>query len=147
VDAGGGIRHQNGRLLLRGTFVGHYVDVDESDHVSQTGAAEGAVAAGLVGVFGGPPGIAVGLLVGALVGAQVGPPSDAELEPQELVERLRTVIPPSSSAIVLIGESSEIDGMLAAFGQSSEDVVRRSLTADEEAALEASLRAAPPAAP
>ena len=140
-------RHHNGHLVLRGTFAGHYLDVDEGDHVSQSGAAEGAVAAGLLGVLGGPPGIAVGLLVGGLVGAQVGHPSDTELEPQELAERLRRVIPPSSSAIVLSAEAEDIDDMLSALGQSAGDVVRRPLTADEEAALEASLRGTPPATP
>lgn len=140
-------RHHSGHLVLRGTFAGHYVDVDESDHVSQKGAAEGAVTAGLLGVLGGPPGIAVGLLVGGLVGAEVGPRTDTELEPQELVELLRMAIPPSSSAIVLIAEASDVDDMLAALGESAEDVARRPLTADEEAKLEASLRSAPPATP
>ncbi len=138
-------RHHDGRLVLRGTFAGHYVDVDEGDHVSQAGAAKGAVTAGLLGVLGGPPGIAVGLLVGALLGAQMGPPSDTEPEPQELAERLRRAIPPSSSAIVLCAEASDVDEMLAALGPSAEDVIRHSLTADEEARLEASLRATPPA--
>lgn len=131
-------RHGNGRLLLRGEFAGHYLDVDETDHVSQKGAAEGAAAAGLVGAFGGPPGIAVGLLVGGLLGAEIGPTSDAELEPNELAEQLRAAIPTSSSAIVLIGESSDIDEMLAALGESAKDVVRRPLTAGEETRLEAS---------
>ncbi len=140
-------RHHNGRLVLRGTFAGHYVDVDEGDHVSQTGAGEGAVAAGLLGVLGGPPGIAVGLLVGALLGAEVGPPSDIEPEPLQLAERLRTAIPRSSSALILSAETSDVDDMLTALGPSAEDVVRHQFTPDEEAELEASLRATPPATP
>jgi uncharacterized membrane protein len=140
-------RHHNGRLLLRGTFAGHYVDVDEGDHVSQTGAAEGAVAAGLLGVLGGPPGIALGLLVGGLLGAEVGAPTDTEREPLELVEQLRAAIPASSSAIVSIAEAADVDEMLAALGESAQHVGRRPLTADEEAGLEASLRATPPATP
>ena len=58
--------HHNGRLVLRGAFAGHYLDVDESDSVSQSGAAEGAVGGGLVGVLLGPPGMAVGLVLGSL---------------------------------------------------------------------------------
>jgi hypothetical protein len=37
--------------------------------------------------------------------------------------------------------------MLAALGDSAQDIVRRALTADEEAGLEASPRATPPATP
>jgi uncharacterized membrane protein len=139
-------RHHSGRLLLRGMFAGQYVDVDEGDHVSQKGAAEGAVAGGLLGVLGGPPGIAVGLLLGGVIGAEAGPASDAEPEPQRLGDKLRAAIPRSSSAIVLIGEATEIDDMLAALGDNAEDVVRRTLTADEGAALQASISASPPSA-
>jgi hypothetical protein len=72
-------RHHSGRLLLRGTFAGHYIEVDEGDHVSQKGA--------------------------------------------------------------------DVDDMLAALGENAQDVVRRTLAADEEAALQASISALPPAAP
>src|ERR1700723_2222683 len=67
---------QSGSWLLRGMSAGHYLDVDELDHVSQTAAAEGGIAGGLIGVLGGPPGIAVGLLVGGLAGSQIGTPTD-----------------------------------------------------------------------
>jgi uncharacterized membrane protein len=137
--------HHSGRLLLRGTFAGHYVDVDESDHVSQKGAAEGGVAGGLVGVLLGPPGIAVGLLFGGVLGAESGSASDKEVEPQVLAEQLRATVPRSSSAIVLIANAPDVDEMLAALGESAQDVIRRSLTPEEQARLEASLSAAPPA--
>ena len=139
-------RHHSGHMLLRGTFAGHYVDVDEGDHVSQQGAAEGAVAAGLLGVLAGPPGIAVGLLLGGIVGAEVGPASDTEPEPRELADTLRAAIPRSTSAIVLIAEAADVDEMLAALGEHAGDVLRRTLTPDEEAALQASISASPPAA-
>ncbi len=143
----GFVEHRRGgSLALRGTFAGHYVDVDESDRVSQKGAAEGALAAGLLGVLGGPPGIAVGLLVGGVLGAEVGPASDTEPEPRELAERLREALPRSSSAIVLSAEAPDVAEMLAALGDSAQDVVRRALTPAEEARLQASLSATPPAA-
>ncbi len=140
-------RHHNGRLLVRGTFAGHYLDVDESDHVAQKGAGEGAVVGGLVGALLGPPGIALGLLLGGLAGAQVGEPSDTEAEPGELAEQLRSAVPPSSSAIVLIADSADADEMLTALGEDAGAVVRQTLTDDQTAALEASLASAPPAAP
>lgn len=142
-DVGFVERHHSGRLLIRGTFAGHYVDVDESDSVSQKGAGEGAVTGGIVGVLLGPPGIAVGLIVGAIVGYRVGGSKEVEDEPQALADALREAVPNSSSAIVMIAPAAEVDELLAALGEGAADVVRRTLSDEEEAALEASLRAAP----
>jgi uncharacterized membrane protein len=143
-DVGFVERHHNGRILLRGTFAGHYLDVDEEDRVSQKGAGEGAATGGLVGVLAGPPGIAVGLLLGALVGANVGSPHEVEAEPQALTGRLREGVPRGSSAIVMIAPAAEVDEMLTALGDGAQDLVRRTLADGETAALEASLGAAPP---
>jgi uncharacterized membrane protein len=140
-------RHHNGRLLLRGTFAGHYLDVDESDRVSQKGAAEGAVVGGLVGVLAGPAGIAVGLVLGAVIGEHAGSAPEIEAQPEGLAEQLRDAVPPSSSAIVLIGDSVEVDEMLTALGEGASDVARRGLSDEEAAALESSLSAAPPVQP
>jgi uncharacterized membrane protein len=139
-------RHHNGRLLLRGIFAGHYLDVDESDHVSERAAGEGALAGGLVGVLLGPPGIAVGLAMGGVIGSQAGHPSEVEAEPEAIAERLRAVVPRSSSALVMIAEAPEVDEMLADVGEGAQSVVRRTLSAEEAAALEVSLGSAPPAA-
>jgi len=137
--------HHGGRLLLRGTFAGHYVDVDESDHVSQGGAAKGTVAGGLIGALLGPPGIALGIMIGGVAGAQVGKHSDTEAEPRMLAEQLREIVPRSSSAIVLIAAAEDVDEMLAAIGEDARDITRRTLTAEEAASLEASLEQTPPA--
>jgi uncharacterized membrane protein len=131
--------HHSGRLLLRGMFGGHYVDVDESDHVSQRGAGEGAVVGGLIGVLAGPAGIALGLLVGGLVGSQTGAPSDVEAEPRELAERLRAAVPRGCSAIVLIAQAGEIDEMLRALGDGTEPKLREPVSDAQAATLEASL--------
>jgi uncharacterized membrane protein len=138
-------RHHGGHMLLRGTFAGHYLDVDESDHVSQKGGAEGAVAGGLVGVLLGPPGIALGIMIGGVVGAEAGTPTEVEADPEALAEQLRAAVPKSSSAIVLIAEPSDVDEMVAALGEGAETIERRTLTGEEEARLQASLSAAPPA--
>lgn len=136
-------RHSNGHLLIRGVFAGHYVDVDESDHVSEIGGGEGALAGGLIGVLAGPPGIAVGLLAGALIGSQAGPPTDTEPEPEALADELREVVPPSTSAIVAIGSAPEIDGMLASVSEGAQSITRRTLSEPEQKALEEALDAAP----
>jgi uncharacterized membrane protein len=142
-DVGFVERHHNGHLLLRGTFAGHYLDVDEGDHVSQKGTAEGAVTGGIVGVVAGPPGMAVGLLAGGLIGGAHGHPSDSELEPRVLADKLREAIPPSSSAIVMFAPAGEVDEVLGLLGDDAKKVVRRELSDDEVAALEASLETAP----
>jgi Protein of unknown function (DUF1269) len=139
--------HHNGHLLLRGTFAGHYVDVDESDHVSEKGAGEAAVAGGLVGAFLGPAGLAVGLVLGGIVGSQLGNPKETEAEPQLLVEQLRAAVPQSCSAVVLIAAARDVDEMLTAIGEGPRAAIRQTLTADQVAALEASLSTTPPAAP
>jgi uncharacterized membrane protein len=139
--------HRSGRLLLRGSFAGHYLDVDESDRVSQKGIGEGAVAGGLIGVLAGPPGIAVGLLLGGVIGSQVGASPVTEAEPQRLADRLREAVPRRSSAIVLIASSADVDEMLEALGESPREVRRQTLTPEQTAALEASLSTAPPASP
>jgi uncharacterized membrane protein len=137
--------HHNGRLLLRGTFAGHYLDVDETDHVSQKGAGEGAVTGGLVGVLGGPPGIAVGLLLGGILGSQAGAPSpsESEGEPELLAARLREVMPRNHSAIVLIAPARDVDEMMSAVGDSAKNQFRQTLSAQQATALEASLSSAP----
>lgn len=139
--------HHNGRLVVRGTFAGHYVDVDESDHVSQKGAGEGAIAGGLLGVLLGPPGIAVGLVGGGLIGSQAGTPSDTETEPPMLADQLRAAVPRSSSAVILVAAAPDVEEMLAELGAGARDVTRRTLAPEELAQLEASLSMAPPAAP
>jgi uncharacterized membrane protein len=140
-------RHRNGRLLLRGVFAGHYVYVDEGDRISQSGAAEAGIAGALLGALLGPPGLAVGLTIGAVVGSQSGTPTDLELEPEPLVARLREMLSPSSSAIVAIAGGSEIDELLELLGSDAEAVTRRSLTSQEQSALDASLGATPIAIP
>ena len=142
-DVGFVERRHNGHLRVRGTFAGHYLDVDESDDISERGGREGAATGGLVGVLLGPPGIAVGLLLGAIVGAQVGGPKEPEEEPEALVARLRDAIPRSSSALVTIAAVPVVDEMLEALGDRATDVLRRTLADDESTALEASLSAAP----
>jgi hypothetical protein len=93
--------HHDGHLVLRGTFAGHYVDLDEALHVSQRGAAEGS-AIGALGALLGPPGFAVGVVTGLVIGSQLGKPSEVDPEPEPLSNQLRAAVPRSGSAVVLI---------------------------------------------
>jgi uncharacterized membrane protein len=139
--------HENGNLVLRGTFAGHYVDVDEALHVSERGAAEGWGVGAVIGVLLGPPGFAAGMVTGATIGSQVGKASEVDSEPQPLADRLRAAVPRSGSAIVLIANARDVDELLAAVGESTAEVIRKTLTPDEAADLQASLSASPAASP
>jgi len=86
--------HRDGRLLVRGVFAGHYVYVDEADHISQSGAAEGGAVGRIIGVLGGPSGLAVGPTLGALAGSRSGTASEFETDPETLVAQLREVVWP-----------------------------------------------------
>jgi uncharacterized membrane protein len=137
--------HHNGHLVLRGTFAGHYVDVDEALHVSEQGTAAGFAAGAVVGALLGPVGLAAGMVAGAMIGSQVGEPSETDSEPRLLVDQLRAAVPRSGSAIVLIAAACDVDEMLTAIGDSGGEVIRETLTADQAAALQASLSATPAA--
>jgi uncharacterized membrane protein len=138
--------HDNGKLVLRGTFAGHYVDVDEALHVSERGAAEGWAAGALIGAaLGGPLGFALGVVGGPILGSQLGKPSETDPEPGTLADQLRSAVPPGASAIVLIADSHDVDELIAAADDASAQVMRRVLTPDEAAAVQAALSATPTA--
>ena len=138
--------HENGHLVLRGTFAGHYVDVDEALHVSERGTEEGVAAGGVIGtLLAGPLGLAVGTVLGGMIGSQVGRPSETDVEPEALADRLRAVVPRSGSAIVLIAGENHVDEMVAAIGGTAAEVIRKALTTEEAAAVQASLGASPAA--
>jgi uncharacterized membrane protein len=134
------------RMSVRGTFGSRYVDVEETDHVSGPGAAEGALTGAVVGVIFGPPGLAAGLVLGGIIGAEAGKPTELEPEPKLLVDELRTAVPRGHSAIALLADPAHVDDMLSALGESGQVVVvRRTLTAEQASALIASIAADPPA--
>jgi uncharacterized membrane protein len=140
--------HENGHLVLRGTFAGHYVDVDEALHASERGAEEGVTVGAVIGtLLGGPLGLAVGTVLGGTIGSQVGKPSETDAEPEQLADRLRATVPRSGSAIVLIADASEVDEMIAAIGETSGQMIRRAVTPEEATAVRASLSASPAASP
>jgi uncharacterized membrane protein len=140
--------HESGKLVLRGTFAGRYVDVDEALHASGRGTEEGVVAGAVIGtLLAGPLGLAVGTVTGGTIGSQLGEPSETDAEPEPLAERLRAAVPRSGSAIVVIADANEVDEMIAAVGQIGARVIRKALTPEETAAVEASLSASPAASP
>jgi uncharacterized membrane protein len=140
--------HESGHLVLRGTFAGHYVDVDEALHVSERGTEEGVAVGAVIGtLLGGPLGLAVGTVTGATIGSQLGKPSETDAEPEPFADHLRAAVPRSGSAIVLIADADAVNEMIAAIGETSGQVIRKALTPDEATAVQASLSASPAASP
>ena len=111
------------------------------------GGRPGSVAAigAAIGLLAGPLGLAVGLTTGGTIGSQVGKPSEPDPEPEALAERLRVAVPRSASAIVLIADSSDVSEMIAAIGETNANVMRKALTPEEAAAVQASLSDSPAA--
>jgi hypothetical protein len=138
--------HMGGHLVLRGTLAGHYVDVDESLHVSESGAAKGWRTGALIGSLLTPAGLAVGSVLGAVIGSQEGEPSERDPEPTLLVDKLRGAVPAPGSSIVMIGEAGAVDEMLSAAQLGVASVTRRTLSRDELAVLDIALSETPPAA-
>ncbi|HEX4187740.1 MAG TPA: DUF1269 domain-containing protein [Solirubrobacteraceae bacterium] len=138
-------RH-NGRVIVQGTVAGHYLDVDETDHLSEPGSAEGALTGALIGaIFGfGLPGAAFGFVLGGTVGAVRGKPTEVEAEPVTLVTKLRGAVPKGGSAVALIAAPDHVDVMLEALAGTGEPT-RHTLSSPEVAALESALSSAPAA--
>jgi uncharacterized membrane protein len=135
--------HRSGRLVVRGTVAGHYVDSEDDGDVIGRDTGAGALTGALAGVIFGPPGLAVGLVSGAAAGGthQAG---EAERLDGELVTDVRDAVPEGSSALVLLAERREVDAMIDALRATKAGVaIRRTLSDDAMAALEAVLADAP----
>jgi uncharacterized membrane protein len=138
--------HEDGHLVLRGTFAGHYVDVDEAAHTSEEGAAKGWRKGALAGLLLTPAGFAVGSVLGAVIGSQEGEPSERDREPTLLADRLRAAVPTPGSGVVLAAQASVVDEMLSAFELDEAHVTRRTLSQDERGAIDIALSDEPAAA-
>src|SRR5690349_19763462 len=61
--------HRHDRIVVRGTFAGHYVDADDEQQFIGSKTVKGALEGGAAGLLLGPPGLAVGLVGGGLAGS------------------------------------------------------------------------------
>jgi uncharacterized membrane protein len=137
--------HRSGRLVVRGTIAGHYLDVEEDGDVMGRGTATGALTGGLAGLVFGPPAVAVGLVGGAAAGGTTEAGKVTPLQ-GELFTEIRGSVPEGGSAQVLLAEPEHVDAMIDSLrGTDARVAVRRTLSADAMAALEDLLHDAPPA--
>ena len=134
--------HRHDRVVVRGTFAGRYVDIDERGDVIGKRTGEGALTGALVGVVFGPPGLAVGLVAGASAGGL----SEAGRAPQlhgAFLDELRAEVPPKSSALLLLAAPEHVDAMVAALEGHGGRLVRHHLSTEAALALEDAVAGSP----
>jgi uncharacterized membrane protein len=131
--------HRHDRIVVRGVLGGQYVDIeDEGDFIGKR-TAGGALTGAVVGLFFGPPGLAVGLVGGAVAGGV----AESERIPQlngAFFDEVRADVPEKSSAVLLLASPEHVDAMVAAFeARRQGKVVHRHLTTETAQALEAAV--------
>jgi uncharacterized membrane protein len=139
--------HRKGRIVVRGTIAGRYVNIDDEGDVIGRDTGVGAVLGVLVGVaVGGPPGLAAGLVIGGTLGGL----HEANHIPTlrgPAFDEIRKDVPENSSAIVLVAEPGDVDAMVSAFADRPGQLTRYHLSPEAYAELEAAVGGSPPAAP
>lgn len=138
--------HRHGRIVVRGTFAGHYLDVDDVADTIGHDTAVGAVAGAVVGLAFGPPGFAVGLVSGGIAG---GVHESAVRTPEEsgaLFDEIRHDIPERSSGIVALVSADASAALIEALHERAVRLTHHRLSDAEAAALHAAVSQAPPAA-
>jgi len=138
-------RRRNGRIVMRGTFAGHYLDVDQGSDPMGRDTAIGALTGAVVGAAFGWFGFAAGLIAGGAVGGLI----QAEHVPEahgELFAEIRADVPEHGSAIILLAAPSHVDAMATAFEGSDGRLIRRTLSDSTLTSLEAVVAEAPLAA-
>jgi uncharacterized membrane protein len=137
--------HRHDRIVVRGTFAGRYVDLDEQGDVIGKRTAEGALTGAVVGIFFGPAGLAVGLVAGGTAGGV----SESKHVPHlhdAFIDDVRAEVPERSSAVLLLASPEHADSMVSAFEHHGGRLVRHHLEPEAAKALEDAVAGSPPAA-
>ena len=135
--------HRHDRIVVRGTFAGRYVDLDDQGDVIGKRTAEGALTGAVVGIFFGPMGLALGLVGGGTAGGL----SESRHVPHlhdAFIDEVRAEVPEKSSALLLLAAPGHVDAMVAAFKGRGGRLVRHHLTPEAAQALEAAVAGRPP---
>jgi uncharacterized membrane protein len=135
--------HRHDRIVVRGTFAGRYVDLDDQGDVIGKRTAEGALTGAVVGIFFGPLGLAVGLVGGGTAGGL----SESKHIPHlhdAFIDEVRAEVPEKSSALLLLAAPEHVDNMVVAFTGRGGRLVRHHLTPETAQALEAAVAGRPP---
>jgi uncharacterized membrane protein len=119
--------HRHDRMIVRGNFAGHYVDIDDRADVVGPKVGKGALTGAFVGLLFGPPGLAAGLVGGGMVGGLEESNAVPELHCQ-FFDEVRADVPQGHSAVVLLAAPDHVDAMIAAFEGGKAKPVRRHLS-------------------
>jgi uncharacterized membrane protein len=137
--------HRHGRIVVRGTFAGHYLDVDDVADAIGRDTAVGAVAGAVVGLAFGPPGIAAGLVAGGVAGG-VRESSHAPEMHGALFDEIRRDIPEGSSGLVALVGADDSEALIDALHHRAVRITRHRLSAAESAAIDGAIAQTPSAA-
>lgn len=137
--------HRHDRIVVRGTFAGRYVDIDERGDVIGRRTGEGALTGAVVGLFFGPMGLAVGLVGGGVTGGLVQEHKAPQLH-DAFIDEVRAGVPERSSGVLLLAGPEHVDAMFAAFEGGHGRFVRHHLTPETALALERAVAGSPPVA-
>ena len=137
--------HRHGRIVVRGTFAGHYLDVDDVADAIGHDTAVGAVAGAVVGLAFGPPGFAVGLVAGGIAGGVHESAAHTPEESGALFDEIRRDIPEGSSGIVALVSADDSAALIEALHERAVRLTHHRLSDAEAAALQAAVVQAPPA--
>ena len=102
--------HKRGRIVVRGVFAGHFLDIeDEADPIGKD-VGVGALTGAVVGAAFGPPGFAAGLVGGGIVGGLIEGSHVEELH-GGFFDEVRADVPEGASALVLLAAPDHVDAM------------------------------------
>jgi len=134
--------HGRDRIVVRGTFAGHYVDADDFEDFVGYRVTEGAIAGGTVGLLLGPAGLAAGFVAGGIVEGLSSERAGPVLR-GELFDEVRKEVPEKSSAVILLAPARHVDAMIAALEPLGGRPVRHHLTPEVTQALQAAVADSP----
>jgi uncharacterized membrane protein len=138
--------HRHGRIVVRGTIAGHYVDIDDEGDLIGRDTAVGAITGALVGFAFGPPGWAAGLVLGGTVGGLEEAESHITTLRGPAFDEIRKDVPVNSSAVVLVAEAADVDAMVSAFEGTPGRLTRYRLSPEAYGELEKAVAGWPEAA-
>jgi uncharacterized membrane protein len=138
--------HRHGRIAVRGTVLGHYVDVDGLGDVIGPDTAAGAVLGAVAGLPLGPSGLAVGLVGGATAGGAAAA-SETTAPERPGFDAIRKHVPEGSSAVVVFADAQGIRAAYRALFAAADTFVRYRLSPAAEAELRGALADAPVVTP
>ena len=138
--------HHRGRIVVRGTVAGHYVDTDDDGDLMGRDTAVGAIIGVIVGLALGPPGWAAGLVAGGALGG-LHNANHVPARRGPVFDEIRDDVPANSSAVLVVAEPDEVDRMVSAFAETRGRLRRYHLSPDAYSELETAVASSPAAAP